>query len=44
MVATVMRVVSWSSADCKCVDCIPSCSGRCECLEMIDFEREYHVK
>ena len=41
---TKMVVTKWSTADCRCTDCMPSCSGRCECLEMIEFEREYHVK
>jgi hypothetical protein len=27
--------------NCKCVDCLPSCTGKCECLEMIDIEKEF---
>lgn len=38
------KAVSWSTVDCKCPDCLPACVGKCECLETIEFEKEFDAQ
>ena len=32
-----MSQTDCQSADCRCVDCMPSCIGKCECQETKDY-------
>ena len=33
-----------SDNECHCVDCLPSCTGDCECQEMKAFQSLYGYK
>ena len=37
-------IAKWPVAECKCAECLPSCTGNCECSETVEFEKQFHAK